>query len=128
MKIGMTSIPVNDVNKAYKFYTESLGFKTHTYMPEAFLAVVIAPDDRDGPFLLLEPNENENYKKLQEEMYSKKIPMLILSVEDIYKEYEIHKKNGVHFIKEPTVQDWGIETIFDDTCGNHIQFMQELKK
>ena len=128
MKIGMTSIPVNDVNKAFKFYTEILGFKKHTHMPEAFLAIVIAPDDVDGPQLLLEPNENVNYRNLQEEMYSKKIPMLILTVKDIYKEYEIHKINGVKFIKEPTVQDWGIETIFDDTCGNHIQLMQELEK
>ena len=58
-------------------------------------------------------------------MYSKKIPMLILTVKDIYKEYEIHNSNGVKFIKEPTVQDWGIETIFDDTCGNHVQIMQQ---
>lgn len=101
----MTSIPVNDVVKAFKFYTEMMGFKTHTYMPEAHLAIVIGQDDKDGPLLLLEPNDNENYKNLQNEMYSKKIPMLILSVEDIYKEYETYKSNGVNFIKEPTIQD-----------------------
>jgi len=128
MKIAMTSIPVNDVVKAFKFYTEMMGFKKHTFMPEEHLAIVVAQDDEDGPILLLEPNDNKNYKNLQEEMYSKKIPMLILSVKDIYKEYETYKSNGVNFIKEPTVQDWGIETIFDDTCGNHIQIMQEEKK
>ncbi|HUE75800.1 MAG TPA: VOC family protein, partial [Chloroflexota bacterium] len=56
MKIAMTSVLVDDPIKAFKFYTEVLGFAERLYMPEAQLAIVVSPEEPNGTGLLLEPN------------------------------------------------------------------------
>ena len=58
MKIQLTSVLVDDVAKAHKFYTEVLGFVEQMYMPEAQLAIVVSPEQPDGTALLLEPSDN----------------------------------------------------------------------
>ncbi len=55
MKIKLTSIPVNDPNAAFKFYTEKSGFKELMHMPEAQLTIVVSPEQPEGTALLLEP-------------------------------------------------------------------------
>lgn len=69
MKIAMTSIPVNDPITAFEFYTAILGFKEHTYMPQAKLAIVVSPEDVKGTALLLEPNNNDATGSYQKGLY-----------------------------------------------------------
>lgn len=125
MKIVLTSIPVNDPIAAFKFYTEMLGFVEHTYMPEAQLAIVVSPEDAKGTALLLEPNYNPLSKTFQEGVYAQGMPIIIFGVADLQAEYEKLKGRGVQFTQEPTKTDWGIQAIFDDTCGNLIQISQQ---
>jgi catechol 2,3-dioxygenase-like lactoylglutathione lyase family enzyme len=124
MKIGLTSVFVNDPNAAHKFYTEVLGFVTRLHMPEAYLAIVASPEDPDGTGLLLEPNNNPIAKSYQEGIYQSGLPVIVFAVEDVQKEYERLKGLGVVFTKEPTKTDWGTEAVLDDTCGNFIQLYQ----
>lgn len=124
MKIGLTSVFVNDPLTAFKFYTEILGFEKKLYMPEAFLAIVVSPEQPDGTALLLEPNDNLNAKEFQQTIYNAGLPIIVFTVGDIQKEYERLKNLGVVFRKEPTKTEWGTETIFEDTCGNLIQLHQ----
>jgi len=125
MKIKMTSIPVNDPIKAFRFYTDVLGFKEHMYDPKGKLAIVINPAEPESTSLLLEPIDMQSYKTFQETMYSKGIPANCFSVPDLKAEYIRLINLDVKFKKEPTEMAWGWEAIFDDTQGNFIQLIQD---
>lgn len=125
MKISLVSVFVNNPLEAFKFYTEKLGFIKKMYMPEMYLAIVASPEDPDGTSILLEPNNNLGAKEFQEGIYKAGLPVIIFAVGDIYKEYKRLKNLGIKFKKEPAKTDWGIEAIFDDTCGNYIQLVQK---
>lgn len=125
MKILLTSVFVNDPIEAFKFYTETLGFVEKMFIPDASLAIVASPEDENGTQLLLEPNGNPIAKAYQEGIYKIGLPVIVFGVDDIQEEYERLKNLGVVFKKEPTKTEWGIEAIFDDTCGNWIQIFQE---
>jgi predicted enzyme related to lactoylglutathione lyase len=124
MKIQLTSVYVEDPDKAFKFYTEVLGFIEKMYVPEAQLAIVASSEQPDGTALLLEPNSNSIAKTYQEALYKEGLPAIVFGVEDIQKEYDRLKNLGVMFSKEPTKTNWGTEAIFEDTCGNFIQLAQ----
>lgn len=124
MKIVLTSVHVTDPVKAFRFYTEVLGFIERVYMPEAHLAIVASPEDPNGTGLLLEPSDNPIAKTYMEGVYQAGLPVIVFGVDDIQKEYERLKEKGVVFTQEPTKSDQGIAAVFDDTCGNHIQLFQ----
>jgi predicted enzyme related to lactoylglutathione lyase len=124
MKIAMTSVLVDDPIKAFKFYTEVLGFVERLYMPEAQLAIVVSPEEPNGTGLLLEPNGNLNARTFQEAVFNAGLPIIVFGVDDVQKEYESLKGKGVVFSQEPTTTDWGTQAVFEDTCGNRIQIMQ----
>ena len=125
MKIKLTSVFVHDPNEALKFYTETLGFVKIMHVPEAWLAIVASPEEPQGTALLLEPNKNPIASTYQEGLYKAGIPVIVFGVDDVQKEYERLKELGVAFKKEPTKNDYGIEAMFDDTCGNWIQIHQD---
>jgi len=127
MKIALTSVTVNNPIEAFKFYTEVLGFKEKLYMPDAYLAIVVSPEDPDGTALLLEPNDNPLAKTFQEGIYKSGLPVIVFGVDDVKKEYEKLKAKGVIFKQEPTKTDWGTQAVFDDTCGNYVQIHQMPK-
>lgn len=121
MKIEMVSIFVNDVHHAFRFYTEVLGFKEKMYLPEAYVAIVVSPEQPEGTSLLLEPNDNPIASDYQQALWNANLPAMTLSAGDIYKEYERLTEAGVHFRKAPTETEWGVEAIFEDKCGNLLQ-------
>jgi catechol 2,3-dioxygenase-like lactoylglutathione lyase family enzyme len=129
MKITLTSVFVNDQDKALKFYTEKLGFvKKHDIPVGQFKwLTVVSPDDRDGTELLLEPNENPVSQVYQKGIFEQGIPAASFSVEDIRAEYKRLREEEVKFTMEPTRMDQVFIAIFDDTCGNLIQITEEVK-
>jgi predicted enzyme related to lactoylglutathione lyase len=124
IKIALTSVFVDDPNRAHAFYTEKLGFVSKLHMPEHWLAIVASAADPDGTALLLEPNKNLGADTFQKAVYDANLPIIVFGTEDIAKEYERLKSLGVTFRSGPTKTDQGIEAIFEDTCGNLIQLMQ----
>lgn len=124
MKIAMVSVFVNNPLEAHQFYTEVLGFKSYLYMPEAYLAIVVSPEAPDSTTILLEPNNNPIASTYQSALYTSNLPCITFSTSDIQAEYEKLKTKGVVFKKAPTKTDWGIESVFEDTCGNLIQLVQ----
>ena len=124
MKIALTSVFVDDPNKAFTFYTETLGFIKRVHIPEAHLAIVASPEDPDGTGLLLEPNGNLGAAAFQKGIYEAGLPYIVFGVEDIQQEYERLKARGVVFRSEPTTSEYGTAAIFEDTCGNLIQIHQ----
>ena len=124
MFIAMTSVFVHDVDAAFRFYTEVLGFVEQLRIPEAGLAVVVSPDQPSGSALLLEPNGNPVARTYQEALYRAGLPPIVFGVTDIHQEYERLTARGVVFRQTPTTTDAGTQAVFDDTCGNYIQLHQ----
>jgi predicted enzyme related to lactoylglutathione lyase len=124
IKIALVSLPVNDPIHAYKFYTEVLGFVSRTYVPEANLAIVASPEEPGGTGVLLEPSDNPITRPFQQGVYNAGLPIMVFGVEDIHEEYERLAGLGVAFTRVPTETEYGVEALFDDTCGNLIQLYQ----
>lgn len=127
MKISVASIPVQDQEKALRFYTEKLGFVTKRDIPlgDARWLTVVSPEEPDGVELLLEPNaEYPAMKALKKALMDDGIPFTTFQVNDVYAEYERLKALGVEFTVEPTDVGSTIVAILDDSCGNLIQLHQ----
>jgi catechol 2,3-dioxygenase-like lactoylglutathione lyase family enzyme len=123
MKIVVTSVFVDDQDKALQFYTKTLGFvkKTEIPMGEARWLTVVAPDDLDGTELLLEPAGHPAVGPFQRALVEDGIPFTSFAVEDVQAEYERLRAAGVHFTQPPVEMGPVTTAVLDDTCGNLIQ-------
>jgi len=126
MKIQLTSVLVDDQEKAAKFYTEVLGFvkKKDIPMGEARWLTVVSPEGPGDIELLLEPNGHSAAKIFQQAIFKDGIPLTAFAVDDIQKEYERMNDLGVVFKRPPTQAGPVTIAVFDDTCGNLIQLYQ----
>ena len=126
MKIKVTSVMVDNQDKALKFYTEVLGFVKKTEVPlgEHKWLTVVSGEERDGVELLLEPMGFAPAKVFQKALFDAGIPLTAFHVDDIQKEYERLQKMGVKFSIMPTKMGPATLAVFDDTCGNNIQIVQ----
>ncbi|MEZ4728761.1 MAG: VOC family protein [Caldilineaceae bacterium] len=128
IKIKLTSVPIDDYDKALAFYTEKLGFIKKHDMPlgdGARWITVVSPAEPDGVELLLEPNaQYPAMKALKADLVRDGIPITAFQVDDVYEEYERLRGLGVEFAMEPTNAGPTIVAILDDTCGNLIQLYQ----
>ncbi|KSU85988.1 Glyoxalase/Bleomycin resistance protein/Dioxygenase superfamily protein [Fictibacillus enclensis] len=127
MKIIVNSIFVQDQDKALEFYTETLGFVKKHDIPigEFRWIALVSSDEQDGTELLLEPNEHPAAKEYQQKIFAEGIPATMFGVADINKEYERLLEKGVKFTIEPTKMGEVTLAVFDDTCGNYIQIVQQ---
>jgi predicted enzyme related to lactoylglutathione lyase len=127
MNIIVTSIFVEDQDKALEFYSETLGFVKKQDVPvgEFRWITLVSPDEQDGTELLLEPNAHPAAKEYQKMIFAGGIPATMFGVADIQKEYKRLLENGVKFTMEPTKMGEVTIAVFDDTCGNLIQIVQK---
>jgi catechol 2,3-dioxygenase-like lactoylglutathione lyase family enzyme len=128
VKIKLTSVPIDDYDKALTFYTKVLGFVKKHDIPlgdGARWITVVSPDEPNGTELLLEPNATyPTMKALKEALVQDGIPYTAFLVEDVQEEYERMRGLGVEFTMEPTNMGMTTAAILDDTCGNLIQIYQ----
>ena len=126
MKIKLTSVFVNDQDKALKFYTDVLGFVKKTEFPAGDFKwlTVVSPEGPDDLELLLEPNENPIASTYQQAIFEAGIPAISFAVADLNQEYERLAGLGVVFTMAPTDMGGVAVAVFDDTCGNLIQLYQ----
>ncbi len=127
MKIVVTSIFVQDQDKALEFYSEKLGFVKKEDVPagEFRWITLVSPEDLDGTELFLEPNDHPAAKEYQRKIFAEGIPATMFGVQDIRKEYKRLLEKGVKFTMEPTEMGEVTIAVFDDTCGNLIQIVQK---
>jgi len=125
MKIVVTSIFVEDQERALEFYTTKLGFvKKHDIpMGQYRWLTLVSPDQPDG-VELLEPNEHPAAGSYQKKIFADGIPATMFGVEDIHRKYRRLVEAGVNFTTEPTTMGNVTIAILDDTCGNLIQLIQ----
>ena len=126
MKINLTSVMVDDQEKALKFYTDVLGFLKKTEIPLGKFKwlTVASPEDPGDIELLLEPMEFPPARIYQKALYDAGIPLTAFTVDDIKQEYERMEKLGVMFKSKPTKMGPVTVAVFDDTCGNLIQLVE----
>ena len=127
MKIVVTSVFVENQDKALKFYTEKLGFLKKQDFPVGKFKwlTVVSPEDQNGTELLLEPNDNPVAKEYQKGLVAQGIPATSFGVADIEGEHKRLKARGVTFTMKPTQMGHVKVAVFDDTCGNLIQIAEQ---
>ena len=123
MRINVTSVLVDDQDKALRFYTETLGFVKKTEIPlgDARWLTVVSPDDPDGTELVLEPDTHPAVRPFKQALADDGIPFTSFAVDDVKAEYERLQALGVRFTQPPVEMGPATTAVFDDTCGNLIQ-------
>jgi predicted enzyme related to lactoylglutathione lyase len=123
MRIKVTTIYVDDQEKALRFYSDVLGFVKKadiTKGPYRWLTVV-SPEEPDGVELQLAPNDNPASKAYQQAMFEQGQPAAIFYVDDVQREYDRMKAAGAEFTMPPTKVTGSTIAMVNDTCGNLIQ-------
>jgi catechol 2,3-dioxygenase-like lactoylglutathione lyase family enzyme len=126
MRIYVTSVFVDDQEKALRFYTDVLGFKTKNDIPagEARWLTVVSAEDPDGTELLLEPDAHPATKPFKAALVADGMPLTSFAVSDVKAEHERLVGRGVTFTQPPLEMGPVTTAVFDDTCGNLIQIVQ----
>jgi catechol 2,3-dioxygenase-like lactoylglutathione lyase family enzyme len=126
MKISITSLLVNNQEKAIKFYTDILGFQIKTDIPfgEHKWITVVSKEQQQGVELLLEQISFQPAEIYQQALYEAGIPCTTFQVMSLDYEYERLKDLNVEFKIIPTIMGNIKMAILDDTCGNWIQLVE----
>jgi catechol 2,3-dioxygenase-like lactoylglutathione lyase family enzyme len=126
IRVKLTSIIVNDQDRARRFYTEVLGFviKHDIPMGAANWLTLVTPDASDGVELLLEPAGHPASTAFQQALYRDGVPLTQLYTDDLRQEHQRLKALGVAFRDEPKLMGPTLVVDFDDTCGNLIRLVE----
>jgi predicted enzyme related to lactoylglutathione lyase len=126
MKIKVTSLMVDDQDKALNFYTNKLGLVKKREIPlgEHKWLTVVSKEEQDGVELLLEPMAFPPARVYQKALFEAGIPAFMFNVTNIQKEYDRLVKEGIKFSMPPTKLGPSTIAVFADTCGNNIQIVE----
>ena len=126
MKIKLTSIYVDDQERALRFYTEVLGFaKKADFSQGPFRWLTVASQQEpDGTELQLARNDNPPAKAYQQAIFQQRQPAAMFFTDDVKGEYERIKARGAEFTMAPTEVTGSTIAVLNDTCGNLIQITQ----
>jgi predicted enzyme related to lactoylglutathione lyase len=130
MKIKLTTIYVDDQDKALRFYTDVLGFTKKgdfTQGPFRWLTVA-SPEEPNGTELQLALNNNPAAKTFQEAIFQQGQPAAMFQTDSIKSDYERMKTAGAEFTMPPTDVPYSTIAMVKDTCGNIIQLTQLGRK
>jgi catechol 2,3-dioxygenase-like lactoylglutathione lyase family enzyme len=128
VRITLTSVFVDDQEKALRFYTDVLGFVLKHDVPlgaHRWLTVV-SPEQPDGVELVLEPDEHPVAKAYKAGLVTDGIPYNSFTVADVQAEYDRLTALGVVFTQPPTAMGPVTTAVLDDTCGNLLQVAAPL--
>ena len=126
MKIKLTNIYVDNLDKALRFYTDVLGFvKKSDFSQGSYRWLTVASaDEPNGTELHLSLNDNAATKAYQQAMYQQKQPAAMFFTDDVNGDYERIKQHGAEFTMPPTKTTGSTIAMLNDTCGNLIQITQ----
>ena len=126
MKIKLTSVYVDDQNKALRFYTDVLGFAKKADFsngPYRWLTVG-SPEEPDGAQLQLALDDNPAGKAYQQALLQQGQPAAMFYTDDVKADYARIKDRGAEFTMPPTEVTGSTIAMLKDTCGNLIQLVQ----
>lgn len=127
-RITITSVFVDDQEKARRFYTDVLGFQVKHDLPlgKARWLTVVSAENPEGTELLLEPDGHPAVRPYKDALVADGIPATYFEVDDVRAEADRLRAAGMRFTQEPTEMGEVIAAVLDDTCGNLIQLVQQL--
>ncbi len=130
MRIHLASVLVDDQQKALRFYTETLGFQLKHNIPlgEHAWITVVSEEAPEGTQLVLEPDAHPAVRPFKRALVEDGIPWTSFAVDDVEAEHERLLGRGVRFLQPPTDLGTVIVAVFDDSCGNLIQIVQEKRQ
>jgi len=122
MRIHLTSVYVDDQDRALAFYAEILRFEVQEDFPVGAYRwlTLTAPGDPDGTQLLLEPDAHPAVGPFKAALVADGIPFTSFAVDDVHAEHGRLRSLGVHFAQEPNDLGPATSAVLDDTCGNLI--------
>jgi len=126
MKIKLTTVFVDDQQKALRFYTEVMGFAKKADFsqgPYRWLTVASA-EEPDGTELQLALNNNPAAKAYQQALFQQNQPAAMFFTSDLQGEYDRMKAHGAEFTMPPTDVTASKIATLNDGCGNLIQVTQ----
>jgi catechol 2,3-dioxygenase-like lactoylglutathione lyase family enzyme len=125
ISIYVTSVLVDDQDKALRFYTEVLGFRLKRDIPLGGprWITLVGQEHADGVELLLEPDDHPASRAFKTALVADGIPATSFAVTDINAEYDRLLGLGVVFTQSPTRAGPAVTAVLDDTCGNLIQLV-----
>ena len=126
MRIAMTSVFVDDQEKALRFYTDVLGFQPRHDVPlgEHRWITVVSAESPDGVELVLEPDAHPAARPFKQALVADGIPYTAFAVDDVHAEFARLSGLGVTFTQQPLQLGPATTAVLDDTCGNLIQLIQ----
>ncbi|GHG27408.1 VOC family protein [Streptomyces filamentosus] len=126
MRINLTSVFVDDQEKALRFYTEVLGFAAKHDVPlgEDRWITVVSPEDPEGTELLLEPSGHPAVPPYKAALVADGIPAASFAVDDVRAEHARLAGLGVRFTQPPVEMGPVTTAVLDDTCGNLVQLAE----
>jgi len=126
MKIKLTSVYVDDQEKALRFYTDVLGLTKKADFsngPYRWLTVT-SPEEPDGAQLQLALNDNPAAKAYQQAIFEQGQPAIMFFTDDVKADHERITARGAEFTMPPTEVTGSTIAKLNDTCGNLIQITQ----
>src|SRR5262245_64119653 len=129
MKIKLTTVYVDDQEKAARFYTDVLGFvKKADFSQGGYRWLTVAsPEDPNGTELQLASNGNPAAKAYQQAMFQQSQPTAMFFTDDVKADYERMKARGAEFTMPPTDVTASRIAMLNDTCGNLLQVTQLMR-
>jgi predicted enzyme related to lactoylglutathione lyase len=129
MRIKLTTVHVDDQEKALSFYTEVLGFvKKADFSQGPFRWLTVAsPEEPGGTELQLALNNNPAAKTYQQALFQQNQPAVMFYTDDLQADYERMKTHGAEFTIPPTDVTASKIAMLNDTCGNLIQLVQLMR-
>ena len=126
MKIRLTSVYVDDQDRALRFYTEVLGFaKKADFSNGPFRWLTVgSPEEPEGVELQLALNDDAAGKAYQQALFQQSRPAAMFYTDDVKGDYERIKARGAEFTMPPTEVTGSTIAMLNDTCGNRIQLTQ----
>lgn len=126
LRIYITAVPVDNQQKAFEFYTKTLGFQVKNDIPmgDFRYLTLTAPGDPNGVELSLEPSEHPALGPFRAALINDGIPFTAFAVDDLDQEYSRLTDAGVRFTQPPVTHEGYSTAVLDDSCGNLIQLVQ----
>ncbi len=129
MKIKLTSVYVDDQDRALRFYTDVLGLMKKADVsqgPYRWLTVV-SPEEPDGTELQLALNESPAAKAYQQALFQQGQPAAMFFSGNVQADYDRMQARGAEFTMPPTDVTGSKIAMVKDTCGNLIQITQLMR-
>lgn len=127
--IAHIALVVDDYDDAIRFYTQKLNFRLieDTPLSDTKRWVLVAPPGSTGCHLLLAKAANEKQKSRVGDQTGGRV-FLFLKTDDLWRDYNAMRSNGITFVREPVIEEWGIVAVFTDLYGNMWDLIQDTSK